>query len=158
MHGGNFTWSNNHASPNLEKLDRILMSPDWEDLLPLVTVREVSDHNALLLDTGSQAIPMNASREFCFDLSWFKNVEFLHSAALVLNRSVHSNDPIDILNIKLKHFKKYFKGWGSNLYGHNKKLKRELKEELVGFWKGTRTPVIFIGWQMVEKGRIQCSL
>jgi mannosylglycoprotein endo-beta-mannosidase len=25
----------------------------------------------------------------------------------------------------------YFKGWGSNLYGHNKKLKRELKEELV---------------------------
>jgi hypothetical protein len=58
-------------------------------------------------------------------------VEFLHSAALVLNRSVHSNYPIDILNIKLKHFKKYFKGWGSNLYGHNKKLKRELKEELV---------------------------
>jgi hypothetical protein len=74
---------------------------------------------------------MNASREFRFDLSWFKNVEFLHSAALVLNRTIHSNDPIDILNIKLKHFKKYFKGWGSNLYGHNKKLKRELKEELV---------------------------
>jgi hypothetical protein len=28
MHGGKFTWSNNHASPTLEKLDRILMSPD----------------------------------------------------------------------------------------------------------------------------------
>jgi hypothetical protein len=135
MHGGKFTWSNNHASPTLEKLDRILMSLDWEDLFPLVTirklVREVSDHNALLLDTGSHAIPVNASREFHFDLSWFKNVEFLHSVALVLNRTVHSNDPIDILNIKLKRFKKYFKGWGSNLYGHNKKLKRELKEELV---------------------------
>jgi hypothetical protein len=116
MHGGKFTWSNNHASPTLEKLDRILMSLDWEDFFPLVTVRklvrEVSDHNALLLDTGSPAIPINASREFRFEIPWFKNVEFLHSAALVLNRTIHSNDPIDILNIKLKHFKKYFKGWG----------------------------------------------
>jgi hypothetical protein len=47
------------------------MSPDWEDLFPLVTVRklvrEVSDHNALLLDTGSHAITVNASKEFCFD-------------------------------------------------------------------------------------------
>jgi hypothetical protein len=49
------------------------MSPDWEDLFPLVTVRklvrEVLDHNALLLDTASHAIPVNASREFRFDLS-----------------------------------------------------------------------------------------
>jgi hypothetical protein len=95
MHGGKFTWSNNHACPNLEKLDMIPMSPDWEDLFPLVTVRklvrEVSDHNALLLDSGSHAIPLNTSREFHFDLSWFKNVEFLHSVALVLNRSIPSN-------------------------------------------------------------------
>jgi hypothetical protein len=108
MHGGKFTWSNNHASPTLEKLDRVLMSPGWEDLFPLVTVqklvREVSDHNALLLDTASHAIPVNASREFRFDLSWSQNVEFFHSAALVLNRTVHSDDPIDILNIKLNFF------------------------------------------------------
>jgi mannosylglycoprotein endo-beta-mannosidase len=57
-------------------------------------------------------------------------MQFLHFAALVLNKSVPSNDPIDILNIKLKHFKKYSKGWGSNLYGHNKKQKRDKKEEL----------------------------
>jgi hypothetical protein len=41
MHGGNFTWSNNHASPALDKLERILMSPDWEDFFPLVTVRKL---------------------------------------------------------------------------------------------------------------------
>jgi hypothetical protein len=34
------------------------------------------------------------------------------------------------LNIKLNRFKKFFKGWGSNLYGHTKKLKLVLKEEL----------------------------
>jgi hypothetical protein len=30
----------------------------------------------------------------------------------------------------LKRFKKFFKGWGSNLYGHTRKRKIELKEEL----------------------------
>jgi hypothetical protein len=30
----------------------------------------------------------------------------------------------------LKCFKKFFKGWGSNIYGHAKKRKLELKEEL----------------------------
>ena len=52
VEGGMFTWSNNQAHPTLEKLDKILMSYDWEDLFPLVTarklVRDVSDHNPLL--------------------------------------------------------------------------------------------------------------
>jgi hypothetical protein len=39
-------------------------------------------------------------------------------------------DPIDVLNIKLKRFKKYFKGWGSNLFGNERKRKNELKVEL----------------------------
>jgi hypothetical protein len=134
MHGGKYTWSNKHASPTLEKLDRILMSPDWEDLFSLVTVRklvrELSDHNALLLDSGNMPAITANSREFRFDVSWFKNQEFLPSIEDIWNRFVSSTDPIDILNIKLKRFKKFFKGWGSNLYGHAKKLKLELREEL----------------------------
>jgi hypothetical protein len=43
---------------------------------------------------------------------------------------VRSLDPIDDLNIKLKRFKKYFKGWGSNLFGNQRKRKNELKVEL----------------------------
>jgi endonuclease/exonuclease/phosphatase family metal-dependent hydrolase len=53
MHGGKYTWSNKQAIPTMEKLDRVLMSPNWEDLFPLVhvrkQVRDISDHNALLL-------------------------------------------------------------------------------------------------------------
>jgi hypothetical protein len=30
--GGSYTWSNNHTTPTLEKLDIILMSKEWEDL------------------------------------------------------------------------------------------------------------------------------
>ena len=43
---------------------------------------------------------------------------------------MNSNDPIDILNVNLKRFKKHFKGRGSNLFGHVRKKKKELKEEL----------------------------
>jgi exonuclease III len=55
MAGGQYTWSNNHCDPTLEKLDRFLMSSSWEELFPLVTVhklvRDISDHNPLILDT-----------------------------------------------------------------------------------------------------------
>jgi hypothetical protein len=110
------------------------MSPDWEDMFPLVSVRklvrDISDHNALLLDTGTKSPIANKSREFRFDISWFKHADFLPMVAEIWNKRVYSDDPIDILNIKLKRFKKFFKGWGSNLYGHTKKRKMDLKEEL----------------------------
>jgi hypothetical protein len=32
LSGGQFTWSNNHAVPTLEKLDRFLVSKEWEVL------------------------------------------------------------------------------------------------------------------------------
>jgi exonuclease III len=55
MSGGQYTWSNNHINPTLEKLDRFLMTADWEDMFPLTTVhkiaRDVSDHNPIILDT-----------------------------------------------------------------------------------------------------------
>jgi hypothetical protein len=35
-------------------------------------------------------------------------------------KEVCSGDPIDVLNIKIKRIKKYFKGWGSNIFGHKR--------------------------------------
>ena len=43
---------------------------------------------------------------------------------------MHSDDPIDILNIKLKRLKKYYKGWGAHSFGHARKRKKWIKEEL----------------------------
>ena len=41
MTGGCYTWSNKQDNPTLEKLDRVLMSPDWEDLYPLASVHKL---------------------------------------------------------------------------------------------------------------------
>lgn len=135
MVGGMYTWCNKHLEPTLEKLDRVLMSPSWEDLFPLVHVnkfvRELSDHNPLILDCGLSQLVDKKPREFRIDISWFKHEDFLPTVERIWGQNVSSSDPIDVLNIKLKRFKKYFKGWGSNLFGHNKKHKCELQEELL---------------------------
>ena len=55
LNGRQYTWGNNHEDPTFEKLDRILICPDWEDKYPLTCVvaleREISDHTPLLIDT-----------------------------------------------------------------------------------------------------------
>jgi exonuclease III len=78
--GGQFTWSNNQAVPTLEKLDRFIVSREWELLFPLTTVhkltREVSDHSPIFIDTmeGKE----NQRREFRFEKRWLKEEDFLH--------------------------------------------------------------------------------
>lgn len=63
MTGGIFTLSNNLDPPTLEKLDRILISNGWEELYPQVMVRklpwEISDHNPLIISSGSAKKPPN---------------------------------------------------------------------------------------------------
>jgi hypothetical protein len=78
MTGGKFTWSNNQPNPTLGKLDRYLMSKQWEDIFPSVKInklpREVSDHNPLILMTDTQ-IPLR-HLGFRFELIWIKNPIF----------------------------------------------------------------------------------
>jgi endonuclease/exonuclease/phosphatase family metal-dependent hydrolase len=60
LNGGKFTWSNNHADPTLQKLDRVLMNDKWEVTFPLTNLRKnprlMSDHNPLLLCTEQNII------------------------------------------------------------------------------------------------------
>jgi hypothetical protein len=79
MSGGLYTWTNNQDLPILEKLDRILVSKDWEDLFSnsLVTrlPREISDHNPLILSSGPKKEKQTI--QFKFELSWLNNPEFI---------------------------------------------------------------------------------
>ena len=131
MNGGIYTLSNNQHNPTLEKLDRILMSSSWERQFPLTFVRkltkEILDHSPLLLNT-EDFIPNSVRKgEFRFDLNWLKNPEFIPLVTKVWMKPVKSKDPIDILNIKMKRFKKFFKGWGANLFRNPEKGEESLE-------------------------------
>jgi hypothetical protein len=53
-----YTWANSNWVPTFERLDRVLVSTEWEQKYPLVAVdaltREISDHTPLLLSTGDR--------------------------------------------------------------------------------------------------------
>lgn len=89
------------------------MNSDWEDLFPLVTarklVRDVYNHNPLLMAMNSTQPQSPKPREFRFEMSWMANEEFLSLVREIWQRPIKSSDPINVLNIKLKHFKKKLK-------------------------------------------------
>ena len=73
LSGRKFTWANSAENPTFERLDRILVSTDWEQKFPLSTVkaltRQISDHTPLLLDTN-QASHRGNTPVFKFELGW----------------------------------------------------------------------------------------
>jgi hypothetical protein len=98
MTGGKFTWSNNQSNPTLVKLDRFLMSKQWEDIFPRVVVsklpREVSDHNPLILHVINNRTHMKHVG-FRFELSWFKHLIFLEKVQEICETPYHANSAFD---------------------------------------------------------------
>jgi endonuclease/exonuclease/phosphatase family metal-dependent hydrolase len=72
LSGRQFTWANSLPDLTYEKLDRVLMSIEWELKYPLVTVRAldrgISDHTPLILETGDPAFS-GQPKQFKMELS-----------------------------------------------------------------------------------------
>jgi hypothetical protein len=79
MMGHKYTWAKNLTSPTFEKLDRILMTTEWEEKNPLSTVRaltrKISDHTPLLLNTGEPNT--NTQPMFKFEQGWLLRDGFI---------------------------------------------------------------------------------
>ena len=125
MVGGKYTWSNNQENPTLERLDRILISKQWEILFPTVQVhklpREISDHNPLFLSIPTSDPEKKVS--FRFELSWLKGPNFTTLVEEIWNVPCHAPSALGRIQAKLKCVKQYFKGWGFNKLGEQKKKK-----------------------------------
>jgi endonuclease/exonuclease/phosphatase family metal-dependent hydrolase len=71
MEGRLFTWSNERSHPTLEKIDRVFISMEWENLFPrheLLSLPSLySDHAPLLLKMDSAFV---AKKRFIFRSFW----------------------------------------------------------------------------------------
>jgi endonuclease/exonuclease/phosphatase (EEP) superfamily protein YafD len=69
--GARFTWSNQQRNPIRSVLDRVLVSPVWETMFPLMSLRAEpsigSDHTPLIFSSGEESTPR--SSRFLFEKS-----------------------------------------------------------------------------------------
>jgi len=133
MNGGKYTWSNNQTPPTLERLDRALISKDWEDLFPMVTLhklsRDISDHNSIILSTLADSTKKHIS--FRFELAWLRHQDFIPLVKEIWERQCFGLSALDRIQAKIKKVKQFLKGWDFNQRGAQKKAMQNLKDELL---------------------------
>ena len=133
LSGRRFTWASSAEVPTYEKLDKILVSTDWEQNFPISTVealtRELSDYTPLLLDTGNAAHRGN-NHLFKFELGWLTRDGFHDMVAKVWQRASHGNSPMQRWQNKIRAVRRRLRGWAKNLVGETKKKKSFLLDQL----------------------------
>jgi hypothetical protein len=128
LSGRQFTWANRRENPTYEKLDRVLSTVNWQKI-PLVAVRALtrsgSDHAPLLIDSGNHAHIGNKSH-FSFELSWLKHEGFYEIVRAEWEAETRGDSPISKWQNKIRHIRRFLKGWEKCLSGHYKKEKEKL--------------------------------
>jgi hypothetical protein len=98
MSGRKYTWANNLANPTFEKLDRILMTMEWDEKFPLSTVqaltREVSDYTPLLLNSGESS-HMATQPMFKFELGWLLRNGFIEMVKDIWVNTTEGRTPME---------------------------------------------------------------
>jgi exonuclease III len=129
MSGRQYTWASRRETPTYEKLDRVLASAEWEENFPLVTVRALSrsgsDHTPLLIDAGIHAHIGKKSR-FSFELSWLEQEGFYELIAREWEAGPLGKTPIQTWQNKIRHLRRFLRGWAKNLSGKYKREKERL--------------------------------
>jgi hypothetical protein len=133
MSGRKFTWSNNLSSPAFEKLDRVLVTMEWEEKFPLTTVqalpRVISDHTPLLLNSGETSTSGNEPL-FKFECGWLLRDGFIEMIKGIWSSHNEGNNPIEQWQGKIRRVRQYLRGWAKNKSGQYKKEKKQILNNL----------------------------
>jgi hypothetical protein len=119
LQGRNFTWSNQQASPTLVKLDRVLVTVEWEELYSNVLLQSAAshdyDHCPLLLRLKDNRA---GKRRFHFEAFWPK-LDGFQDAVKEAWQSVQMGPcPLLSLHLKFMATAKGLEAWSDKKVGH----------------------------------------
>jgi hypothetical protein len=130
--GRQFTWANNLQTLTFEKLNRIMVSTEWEVQFPQVMVttlpRGISDHSPLLLDTGTSSQPNVNS--FRLELAWLFKDGFHEKVVEVWQPESQGSTSIKIWQNKIRSLRRYLRGWTKNMNGTYRKEKNDILNKM----------------------------
>jgi hypothetical protein len=98
MSGRKYTWANNLSTPTFEKLDRVLVTTEWEEKYPLTIVqalpRKISDHTPLLLNSGETST-RGTEPAFKFESGWLLREGFIDMIRDIWSSYTTGANPIE---------------------------------------------------------------
>jgi hypothetical protein len=129
--GGSYTWCNGVAIPSMSRIDRILVSADWEEKYPDVVQKlmpkPISDYNPIMLEAGGMA---RGKTSFKFENMRLKAPDFVDKVRAWWSSYSFSGTPSFVLAQKLKGLKGDLKVWNKQVFGDVGVKRQQLECEL----------------------------
>jgi hypothetical protein len=121
LHGQCFTWSNERDNPTLMRLDRVLISVDWDEKFPNAHLRglgtDASDHCALMLQIN---VGQMSKDRFHFELYWPKFDDYDDVISQAWQRPNTLTDPLARLDSMQRAMVRELQRWSASRIEENK--------------------------------------
>jgi hypothetical protein len=132
--GGSYTWSLSGDPPTWSRIDRFLVSPDWESRFSVKSQKRLprlySDHFPILLDCSDTT---RRKRPFKFENMWLKADGFVGLVKQWWDSYSFQGTPSFVIACKLKALKQHLKIWNEEVFGNVERNKIKLLK-VVGLW------------------------
>jgi hypothetical protein len=118
MHGRLYTWSNDREVPTMSRIDRCLVSTDWDlehpDSMLQALSSAVSDHAPLHLSLNAVHRPKH---RFRFELAWTKLDGFMDALQAAWHCDPLITDPFKRIDALLRSSALSLQAWGPKRTG-----------------------------------------
>ncbi|XP_059633982.1 uncharacterized protein LOC132276536 [Cornus florida] len=119
MEGATYTWSSGGDPVTLSRLDRFLISGEWEEKFPdvvqAVLERITSDHVPLVLDCGGLC---SRKTPFRFENMWLRVEDFQGTVRSWWEGAIVTGAPSFILTHKIRALKLALNHWNKDVFGN----------------------------------------